>query len=392
MVKIAFLLNSRVPSNDAHVLQSIRMCEAFAANGHEVVLHYPDRMQTNPDLVDVDITSYYDVDAPFETRAYAYPDSNYLYTALGRGTRTQSLLSRAFFTLYVTLRMRLTDADVYYTRGCFLAALLVALGLPTVFETHRTAYGGVGERLVRWFADKPALRGVVTLTDETAANLRGLGVPAERILVAPDGVKLDAYDDPLSKAEARDRLGLPADEYIVGYTGSLDRGKGVHDLVRATADLDVTIVVVGGRQERMRAAFRSYLDDHGIDNVELVGHVPPEDVPRYQWAADLLALPARRDVQTESHHPESTSPLKLFEYMAAGRPIVATRLPGIEAVLTHDESGALVEADDHVALREAIEWVRANPERAAYFAAHAARAVDSYRWTSRARRIVDDIT
>lgn len=390
-MRIAFLLNSRVPSNNAHVLQTVRMCEAFAANGHEVTLHYPNRYQSNPDLLDVSIEEYLDVNETFETQSYVYPDMNYFREFVGRECGPQLLFSRAFFTLYVGLRMLWEDADLYYTRSCYIAWILVALGLPTVFETHRTEYGGLGNWLVGRFGSHRNCLSVVTLTDRTATNLQSLGVPSDRIQVLPDGVKLDAYMNPMSKTEARSILSLSTDNFVVGYTGSLGRGKGIHDLVRATADLDVSVLVVGGQQKEAREQFRSFLSESGIDNVEFVGHVPPEEVPIYQWAADLLVLPPRKSVRTESHHPESTSPLKLFEYMAAGRPIVATRLPGIEDVLTDGETALLVEPEDIDGLRTAIARFRADAELATAVATNARESVTRYSWIERAHRILDHV-
>lgn len=392
MSRIAYILNARVPSNNGHVIQTVRMCEGFSKAGHDVVLYHADRKQIDIELAGVDVQDYLGVTHRFQTRTIPYVDVNYLHERVNSSLlRPFIIASHVLFTLMATGCMWLTDADLYVTREWPVAFLLVKLGLPTVFEIHKLegkAFSNRGQRAIGSIGANDALRAVVTLTEPTAAGLVERGIPREKVHTDPDAVNLEQYDPPESVESARGAVELPADQFLVGYTGSLHPGKGAYELAKACSALSgVSVVFVGGTKQEI-VAFRTYLRREAIQNAIVVGAVPPTDVPQYQWACNALALPPSADGDSQKHHPESTSPLKLFEYMAAGRPIVATRLPGIESVLEHEVSALLVPPDDVLELRRAVQRVRNSPELAASLVARASTDVMDYTWEARAQRIV----
>ena len=122
-----------------------------------------------------------------------------------------------------------------------------------------------------------------------------------------------------------------------------------------------------------------------LANVVFAGHVAPERVPLYQAAADVLVLPNTAQATISREH---TSPLKLFEYMAAGRPIVASDLPSLREVLRHGDNAWLVQPDDPAALAQGIQHLLAEPTLAARLAAQAQEEVQAYTWEQRAERIL----
>lgn len=388
--RVAYAIDARIPSNNGFVLQTIRMCEGFARNGVDVTLTYPRRVQTNPDLKSVHFEEYFDVSTPFDRATIPYPDPEGMPAlADGRFRRVLTWIASLWFAIAVAVRYRLRPADLHVTRDWLVAYVFVLAGLPTVFEIHKTAGLSFSERgrlAIGRVADRQALRGVVTLTEPTADGLEALGIPAEKILVTPDGVDLSAYEDLPGKDRARERLGLSPDEFIVGYTGSLFEGKGPRQLVEACRSLDATVLVVGGTEQDIQS-LRSLLDDEGIENVQLIGRVPPSAVSTYQAACDVLVLPPTAEGSDKKHHPEATSPLKLFEYMAAERPIVATRLPGVEDVLTNEANGLLVPPGDPEAIRDAVEQLRRDKQFRDRLARTARENVEQYTWTRRARLI-----
>lgn len=369
------------------------MCEGFRRAGHDIVLYHADRKQINNDLVGVDVQDYLGVTHQFETKRLPYIDVNYLHEYVSDWLlRPFIIVSHLLFTIVAVFHMWKADADLYVTREWPVAYLLVKLGLPTVFEIHKlrgSAFSDRGRRMIGSLGTNDALKTVVTLTNPTADGLAKLGIPREKIHVDPDAVDIEKYDDPLSKSEARDEVDLPQDTFIVGYTGSLHSGKGPYALADACTQIDdVTVVYIGGTDDEVKQ-LSEYLTDHGGDTARVVGSVSPTAVPKYQWAADVLALPPTAKSHSQKHHPESTSPLKLFEYMAAERPIVATRLPGIEAVLADEENALLANPDDVEAIRTAIERLRDNPALRESLAQQARIDVEDYTWQARAKRIHD---
>jgi glycosyltransferase involved in cell wall biosynthesis len=122
----------------------------------------------------------------------------------------------------------------------------------------------------------------------------------------------------------------------------------------------------------------------GVHNFRLQGFVPPTQVPTYLAAADVLVLPNTAKAAISRLY---TSPLKLFEYMAAQRPIVASDLPSLRDILTPQHNAVLVTPDDPTALAAGIAQVLADPHLAERLTRQAAEDVKQYSWEQRATRI-----
>jgi glycosyltransferase involved in cell wall biosynthesis len=160
----------------------------------------------------------------------------------------------------------------------------------------------------------------------------------------------------------------------------------VHTLALAARHLppEATVCIVGGTPADL-TAFRAFVAAEGLSNVRVAGYVPPAEVPTWLAAADVLALPnSGREVISARY----TSPLKLFEYMAAGRPIVASDLPSLREVLTHEVNAHLVTPDDPAALGAGLQAVLADPARGDRLAARARQDVAGRTWDARAAAIV----
>lgn len=193
------------------------------------------------------------------------------------------------------------------------------------------------------------------------------GVPVFEIADIPlDG----AFDAPSPDAvrDLRDQLDLTGAE-VVAYTGNFDRRQGVAELVEAMALLAARrprarLLIVGGHPAEV-AAMQSHAEAKGVaELVRFAGRRPPEQMPLYMGAADVLVSPRLEPLIT---------PLKIFTYMASGRPIVATDLPTHTRVV--DGSSAFLAAPTADGLADAMERALANPAAAGERAAAACRLV-----------------
>jgi glycosyltransferase involved in cell wall biosynthesis len=162
------------------------------------------------------------------------------------------------------------------------------------------------------------------------------------------------------------------------YTGHLYSPKGVEVLVDAASDLDATVYVVGGYQDDIQRV----RDVTTADNVVFTGFIDPAKIPVYQCAADALVAPYTTNAR------DYLSPLKLFEYMAAGRPIVASNLDILREVLDDGSNALLVPPEDASALAEALSTVLKDDELAATLSATARSDADQYTWDQRASDIL----
>jgi len=193
---------------------------------------------------------------------------------------------------------------------------------------------------------------IIALTRSEAAYLARVGIPENRIRIVPNGVDLEEF--PMSANPPRNE---PKTRVLFVGRGYL-RQKGLLDLVRATGlvsrDLDIRLVIAGedwGGHESIRSlARKSKLHDR----IEIVGPLSRPDLLHEYASADILVLPS----QFESF------PIVLLEAMAAGLPVVATRVGGIPDILDEGETGVLVEPGNPLTLAKALEGlVRDGPSR-----------------------------
>jgi glycosyltransferase involved in cell wall biosynthesis len=160
----------------------------------------------------------------------------------------------------------------------------------------------------------------------------------------------------MSKEEARKKLDLDQNKKYAVYTGHLYSWKGVDTLAEAATLLphDTQVLFVGGREDDIRNFRERYQE---VKNIRLVGFRPHHEIPLWQCAADVLVLPNTAKEAISAHY---TSPMKLFEYLASGRPIVASRIPSITEILS-EEDATLVLPDDAEALLQGILTALSTP-------------------------------
>ena len=289
--------------------------------------------------------------------------------------------------------------DLLFTRDLGIADFLLRvppwLRCPLVYESHGfapvvaqmkphvlTGAPAPSTRKVRRLARREQrvwshAEGYVTITRGIASDLAARFGDRSTLVVAPSGVRL---------SPAR-RFSLPPVETpILAYAGHLYPGKGVEILLHAVALLPgVRAVIIGGYPNdadlaKMRALARELILD---DRVEFTGQVEPQRVSTLLEAADLLILP----VTGARSFTLYTSPMKLFEYMALGKPIVASDLPAIREVLCDGENAVLVEPDSPTRLASGVRRVlddRVFAERIAHGAFDDAA---QYSWEQRAERL-----
>lgn len=148
-----------------------------------------------------------------------------------------------------------------------------------------------------------------------------------------------------------------------------------------------TFVLVGGWESDVNKV-KEICKHKNIHNVYAIGHVPQDELASYLYAADVLLLPTSLTWE----QAQSTSPLKLFEYMSVKRPIVASALPNIMTVLRDRENGLLAKPDDPLSFKSAIEKLFIDPILANSIADRAFQEVQNFTWDNRAENILQFAT
>lgn len=228
---------------------------------------------------------------------------------------------------------------------------------------------------------------VISITKAMKSTFVASGYAERNILVAPDAVDLSIFNTSLKKDEARKRLGLPQERKIVVYTGNLDEPwRGADTLYEAAKQLgeEYLLLVVGSKPHHVEY-FRSVYPD--LPHFKLVGYKPHREIPTYLRSADVVVIPNSGKSEISRI---SISPMKLFEYMASGVPIVASDLPSIREIL-NEENSFMVQPDVAADLTRGIRAVTENSQLGTMLATQALKDVSIYTWEARAQKIISFI-
>lgn len=389
-MKIDFYVNMRLPSERAHALQAMYSCEALAQAGATVRLILPTRQNRLSAPQGGDVFGWANVRDNFAIEKI--PCLDLLESVPDVLKYPAFLVEEATYAFSAATSF--APGAVPYTRDFYVAASL-GRAYPRMWrrrgfvEMHRIPDGAFGQKMQLRTISGAA--GAVVISDGIRRGLVARGIPDERILVAPSAIRPDLLnrDGKKDAAEIFNRLGIridPRGKKLVGYTGHLFEWKGVYDLAGAAKILgDEFLFVIAGGLARDTADFGKYLVHEKVDNVLLTGHVDHETAVEIQRACDVLTLPNRGDVEISSRY---TSPLKMFEYMASGTPLVASDLDSLREVLTDERNALLARPGDCRDLAEKIRRLAGDAELAARISRRAQSDVADRTWQRRAEAIV----
>ena len=278
-------------------------------------------------------------------------------------------------SLYAYLRR----PDLIYTRTTTQARYLMGLGVPFLWEWHEPP-----QPYHQDIVNSPSLLGLVTISPQLVEAYRAVGLDGDRILCWPSGTDLEGFRPYQTQAQARQALDLPNPQPLILYSGHLQDYKGIPTILAVAKRLpDYQFMLVGGWPADVER-LQQQVQGQGLANVQLIGHVNQSHLSTYLYAADVLLLPTSQTWELAN----TTSPLKLFDYMSVRRPVVASGLPTIALVLRDGHNGCLVAPDNPAAFAQAITNLLSQPAWAAALAEQAYRDVQAYSWDHRARDIL----
>lgn len=374
-MKILYVANSDIPSKTANSVQVMKMCDAFATNGHEVRLitkatHSKDSPGT--------IERTYGVRHNFPIHRYPHIHS--------RSSRVLHAGAWAIELAYIMWLMAKWKPDLVYgrnIRGCQASAMM---GIPFIFETHNTLVRD--SHISRMTADtvmrSPQMKRIVVQSSALKAKLlKAETIKKGLILAAHDGAEALSIDTLPKRWPGRKGT------MQVGYIGNLYEGRGIGIIVHLAQTMaDVDFHIVGGTREE--AATRNITIP---DNLFFHGFVPHSTIHTYRNACDVLVAPYQKKVRVAGNQGNTAdimSPLKLFEYMASRKAIVVSDFPVLREILD-DSMAILVPSGDKEAWKNAIASLKDANKRMRLANNAYESLLKNYTWEQRAREVLGNI-
>ncbi len=387
-MRILYLTDIRFPMERANGLQTIETCHAMARAGLQVELVVR-RSDSRSDEACLEF---------FVLKPHRNLALRRLWIPAPGTVRGKLVFLGRCFPILIR-----GNFDAVFTRDLALADLLLRTGwihrVPVFYEAHTAAalYAAEATRLYQGSApsnrrkllrlDRRERRvcrkaaSLVTISRSLLNCLERLHGPLAPAQVISDGARLTESTSPPRQRES----GEPVEVY---YIGQLYPWKGVDVLIESMRDLPLAnLVIIGGLPpepdlERTRELARRL----GISSrVKFLGYLPPPQVAEERPRADIFVIPLLDSTTAR----DFTSPLKLFEAMAANRPIVASDLPTIREVLTDEANALLVQPGNPEALAGAIRKLALNPALGLRLASRAREDAKQYSWDRRGQQLAE---
>ncbi len=287
--------------------------------------------------------------------------------------------------LALPLHREYWQADLLYTRNLWVAWTATLFGRKVVFDHYRP-----------WSDQIPPLRPWIYLlncdrnflvnichSNYTRTAYLDLGIPPDKLRCVRNGFAPQRLHPPIPAATARQAIGVPQHARTVVYTGRLNHKKGLGLVMEAAGRLpDLLFILVGSQGHGPIEAAAA-----ALPNVRIVAWQSPEALARYISAADILLIPPSSEPLEK--FGSTVLPLKVFLYMASGRPILAGDTPDVREVLRHRENALLCQPDRVESLVAGLRTLIDDGALAARLAAAALRDSVDLTWDARARRIAD---
>lgn len=371
-MKIYYVANARIPSEKAHAIQIAKMCEALILAGESVTLVVPGRV-TVPD----DVQTAYKLKVPVPLVRLPVPN---IYEQGRIGFFLASLCFMwSYCWFFLGIKSKREQFLIYTVDMDNFSNCLLPWWGKVITEMHTPKPANSAES---YFFGR--VSGVVATNRLIKESLmKTFALPETRMTVEPNGVDLAQFS-PTGKAEARAALSLSADAKIAVYVGRFYPWKGLEILPQAAqtpAGRELQWYVVGGNEDE----FRKVVGTEALPgNLHIVA--PQETAAVAQWIAAADAVIVLGTAQNQDSF-RYTSPMKVFEYMAAGRPVVASRTPALMSLISEQETH-FYEPDDALSLGVvAATAAQENPDTALR-TARARTLAEAHSWERRAERIL----
>lgn len=401
-MKIAVISSGEIPSQWAHSINTMEHAQGFYKLGYDIEVLTVERfLETQMKFKLKNIQEFYDINQKIKIK---YFKENFLLYF-----KNFSLFRHFLIKLYkyvpniknfldpekkISNYCKKNKIDITYCRTYRATYYNIINKIPTIFETHTPFVKKPDLQNIIKLSKSKYFIGLITISNILKNKFIHQGVPKEKILVLEDAVDLEKFDNiTKSKEELRRDLGLPLNKKIVMYCGSLKPGKGIESILKTAMNFDqnVQFFIVGGKPKEKKY-WKKKSEKFKIKNIIFVGFVKHKLIPKYLKSADLLFMPYDTNERNYIMDINTTSPIKLFEYMAAKKPIISTKIPTIEKIIQHKKEAFLAKSGAINEIVEIIKMLLLNDALAKNIAKNSYEKVKDYTYKKRCQLILKELS
>ena len=368
-LKIAYIVNSQIPSRTANSVNVMNMCQAFAQHDSHIALFYPVRSSES----DQNPFDFYGIMNRFDLCRI----------------RINGDFKRELRFLYKAIKIaKKKEFDYIYVRE--LNALLWAhvLKISAVIELHGLPQTILNYFCLHYLKSSSMVSTISVISNALKKKYISLGVPARKMKVLPDAADTE-------KITYRPAIRKRGDVFTVGYAGHLYRGRGMDIIFKiAQALSSIRFIILGGNENDIRY-WKDNSAKHNLTNVVFKGFIPNDRLAEYFLDIDIFLMPYQRKVSISGNRGNTAdfmSPMKMFEYMASGSPIISSDLPVLREVLENGRNALLVPCDNVRQWVQAIKRLQGDEKLYKVLAENARHDVEqTYNWKNRVSRIIEQL-
>ena len=365
---------ARFLSTDADAICVTKTCEALSKAGLEIELIVPNKDIPQKDVIEEEIFRFYGIQKPYKIQIL---DAINLYKF--------GIIGRTLYKFNSILRNNKKHTAIFYTRHLETALVATLSGRKTILDYHDLSFveENIGLKLLIYLSNKRPVR-FISVTKAGAARLEARGVNKDHILVAPNGVSLEKYSPQTSNSdplELKRKYNIPNNKPLVLFSGNLYLGRGIMETIdSAHKNPKIHFLIIGGTNmdiERCKNHVKG-------NNVQFLGFILPQDLPELLCIADILIMP----YTTRTPTWQDMSPMKMFDYLAVGKPIIATDFPVIREILQDKINAVLIPPNSADTISHGIQWILDHPNQAKQIGHQAKLDAEKYTWSKRGQKIV----
>jgi len=379
-IHIASIQPSKSGGLNTTLLQVFSMCTAFAKAGYKVTLAMQKNYGFEINLEDF-INNTFKSGIDFEIKTWDQKSKNLFINRF--------LVKRSIVQI-----VKRNCPDMIFSRDSYILNALTKLNTPLIYESHNSRLH-TRHAILHKFLEKrllhvtrsPSFKCLFSISEALSKYWEQKGVPQSKLFAWHDGFKASHFKNHIDKDTAKSKLNIPIDKTIVTYTGGLYPNRDIENIIYLAKEFpDVHFLVIGG-PEKNRQHFQEMSQEKSVSNINFIGFIKHNLIPYYLYASDILLALWSSKVSTINY----CSPLKIFEYMASGRTIVAHDFPTIREVLENEKDSILCEPDNFDSLKSALSKALIEQNTSNYGKIARDKAFKLYSWDNRVTKLLEFI-